>query len=218
MLRTRAEAAPCARVRISPDDRPESPDARRPGATAERSRARSCTVAHKVGRRLNLAVWLLLAAYLALLVLRVVAFDQNRFFAAANSLTLWLLLPAYAIASAALLFRRFVMAGGALLVVVFHVVVVGPSIGVAEPIPDSGAFGAAAADRQREHRLDQPHARPHDARVARNRRRRLAPAGGDAGLDRSVRTGRARRALPLLGQVPVGELDGRGDLLAPAAR
>ena len=93
--------------------------------------------AHNVGRRLSLVVWLLLAAYLALLVLRVVAFDQNRFFAAANSLTLWLLLPAYAIASAALLFRRFVMAGGALLVVVFHLVVVGPSIGVAEPIPDA---------------------------------------------------------------------------------
>ena len=174
--------------------------------------------AHKVGRRLYLVVWLLLAAYLAMLVLRVVAFDQNRFFAAANSLTLWLLLPAYAIASAALLFRRFVMAGA-------HAARRGVPRGRRRAEyrgrradPGRGAFGAAAADRQREHRLDQPHARPPDARVARNRRRRVAPAGGDAGLDRSVRAGRARRALPLLGQVPVGELDGRGDLLAPAAR
>ncbi len=80
-------------------------------------------------------VWLAALFYVGLVAVRFLAFDKNRFFAAFNAQTLWLFLPAYAIASAAWCFRRFGLALVMTIVVVFHVATIVPSAGPADPIP-----------------------------------------------------------------------------------
>jgi endonuclease/exonuclease/phosphatase (EEP) superfamily protein YafD len=88
-----------------------------------------------VGRGCVVVVWLVTLGYAGLVLLRYVAYDSNRYVAELNAETLWLFLPAYALASAAWCFRRFGLAFFATIAVAFHVITVGASIGGAEPIP-----------------------------------------------------------------------------------
>jgi endonuclease/exonuclease/phosphatase (EEP) superfamily protein YafD len=88
-----------------------------------------------VGRMCTVVIWLVTLGYAGLVLLRYVAYDSNRFFAELNAETVWLFLPAYALASAAWCFRRFGLAFFATIAVAFHVITVGASIGRVEPIP-----------------------------------------------------------------------------------
>ena len=79
-------------------------------------------------------IWALAAALLSLVVLQFVAHDDMRLLALLNAQTVWVFLPAYLLASAALCFRRWGLAVVAAAVVVFHATSLVGSIGDAAPI------------------------------------------------------------------------------------
>lgn len=84
-------------------------------------------------------VWLVALGLAGVLAARWLAFDRARLLTVLNAQTVWLYLPAYAIVSAALLFRRFALAALAGVVVAAHVALVAGAVGSAEPIPPAAA-------------------------------------------------------------------------------
>ncbi len=79
-----------------------------------------------VGHALLFPVWLVVLGLLTVVVAHVTAYDQDHLFFLANSYTLWLFLPAYPIAVAALCFRAWPLALTALVIVIAHLVWVVP--------------------------------------------------------------------------------------------
>lgn len=86
-------------------------------------------------RLLGGAVWIVAAGLAGLVLAHVLAHDATTWLALLAAQTVWIHLPAYVVASAALCFRRFALAAVALVAVVFHAVSVIGSIGSPEPIP-----------------------------------------------------------------------------------
>jgi endonuclease/exonuclease/phosphatase (EEP) superfamily protein YafD len=68
-------------------------------------------------------------------VMRLVAWDRYDLFAILNALTLFVYLPAWIIAVVALVGRRWLLAGAALLVVAAQVAFLAPELTAAEPLP-----------------------------------------------------------------------------------
>ncbi len=92
-----------------------------------------------VGRCLLVPAWLVTLALLAVAIAHVVAFDRARVFMLADSYTLWIYLPAYAVATAAACFRVRALAITAGVVVVAQLCwVVPPALG-GEPVPAAAA-------------------------------------------------------------------------------
>jgi endonuclease/exonuclease/phosphatase (EEP) superfamily protein YafD len=97
------------------------------------------------GRALLGAVWLVALGFVALVVARVVAYDDTTLLALLNAQTVWVFLPAYAIASAAWCFRRYTLAALTTVVVGFHAWSVIGSVGDAQSV----SAAARAAPRLR---------------------------------------------------------------------
>ncbi len=76
--------------------------------------------ARRIGQLLLVPVWLVVAGLGVLALARMVAFDRARVLALADAYTLFVYLPAYPIAVAALCFRRSVLAACTLLLVAAH--------------------------------------------------------------------------------------------------
>jgi endonuclease/exonuclease/phosphatase (EEP) superfamily protein YafD len=93
-----------------------------------------------LGHALLLPIWVGVLALLVLVVARIVEFDDRHAFMLANAYTLWVLLPAYLVAVAAVCFRAWPLAGVAGIVVVAHLAWVVP------PLVRSVPVNAAAAD------------------------------------------------------------------------
>jgi endonuclease/exonuclease/phosphatase (EEP) superfamily protein YafD len=92
-----------------------------------------------VGHALLIPIWLGALALLALVIAHVVAFDDAHLFMLANAYVLWALLPAYAIAVAAVCFRAWPLAIVAGIVVVAHLVFVLPPLFRTVPVNAAAA-------------------------------------------------------------------------------
>jgi endonuclease/exonuclease/phosphatase (EEP) superfamily protein YafD len=90
--------------------------------------------ARRVGRLLLVPAWIVAAGLAGLVLTHFLAWDRLLTLTAFNAQTVWVYLPAYLIASAALCFRRFPLAVVALVGVVFHVWAIAATVGNAEPI------------------------------------------------------------------------------------
>jgi endonuclease/exonuclease/phosphatase (EEP) superfamily protein YafD len=109
------------------------------------------------------AVWLVALGLVALVVARLVAHDDNASLALLNAQTVWVYLPAYAIASAAWCFRRYALAVLMTGVVLVHAIAVFESVGEAEPVPAA----ARAAPRLRLLSTNVRYTNPTPERLAR---------------------------------------------------
>jgi endonuclease/exonuclease/phosphatase (EEP) superfamily protein YafD len=87
-----------------------------------------------VARALLTPFWLVTVGFVVVIVARAVAWDDRSSLSMVNSLTVWLFLPAYLVASAAWCFRRYALAALATVAVAFHAFAVVTTIGTAEPI------------------------------------------------------------------------------------
>jgi len=79
--------------------------------------------------------WVITSALAVVAVMRIVAWDTYQPFAVLNDLTAFIYLPAWIIAVVAAIYRRPLLAGAALLVVVAQVVFMVPELSAAEPVP-----------------------------------------------------------------------------------
>jgi endonuclease/exonuclease/phosphatase (EEP) superfamily protein YafD len=89
---------------------------------------------------LLIPIWLVVIGLLGLVITRSVAFDRDHLFMLANAYTLWIFLPAYPIAVAAVCFRAVPLATAAGLIVVAHLVWVVPPAFHAVPAPAASAL------------------------------------------------------------------------------
>jgi endonuclease/exonuclease/phosphatase (EEP) superfamily protein YafD len=80
-------------------------------------------------------LWVIVAGLLVAVAMRIFAWDRFELFTIVNDLTLFVYLPAWIVAVVALVGRRFVLAGAALVVVVAQVVLVLPEWTAAQPVP-----------------------------------------------------------------------------------
>ena len=79
--------------------------------------------------------WVVVVPLLVVAAMRIFAWDRFEFFAIVNDLALFVYLPAWIVAVVALIGRRFVLAGAAIVVVVAQVVLVLPEWTAAQPVP-----------------------------------------------------------------------------------
>ncbi len=84
---------------------------------------------------ITVVLWIVVAPLSVVAFMRVVAWDRFDVFALANTLTAFIYLPAWIVAAVALVGRRFVLAGVALVVVVLQVVFVLPELTAAQSPP-----------------------------------------------------------------------------------
>ena len=91
------------------------------------------------GRRLPLWItvigWIVVAGLAVVAGMRIFAWDRYDLFAILNTVTVFLYLPAWIVAVVALVGRRYVLAGAALLIVVAQIVFMLPELTAAEPLP-----------------------------------------------------------------------------------
>jgi endonuclease/exonuclease/phosphatase (EEP) superfamily protein YafD len=97
--------------------------------------------ARRVGRALLVPAWAVILGLLALVLARILAFDERRLLTLADAYTLWIFLPAYLVVAAAVCFRARALAAVAGLVVVAHLVWVVPPLFRTVDVP-AGAAGA----------------------------------------------------------------------------
>ena len=102
--------------------------------------------AHRHSRRrrrlplwIAVVLWMIVGALAVVAVARIVAWDSLDIFAILNSVTVFLYLPAWVVAAVAVLGRRYVLAGAALLVVVAQIAFMLPELTAAEPVPSWAA-------------------------------------------------------------------------------
>ncbi|GIU87351.1 MAG: endonuclease [Acidimicrobiia bacterium] len=89
-----------------------------------------------ITRSAGAAIWAVAGGLALLAAAQVLAHDAVTPLTVAAAYTVWVYLPAYLVASAAACFRRYALAGVALVAVAFHALSVTASIGAAEAIPD----------------------------------------------------------------------------------
>ena len=90
---------------------------------------------------ITIVLWVIVVALATVAVARIVAWDSLDVFAILNSVTVFVYLPAWVVAVVAVLGRRFVLAGAAVLVVAAQIAFMLPELTAAEPVP-SWAAGA----------------------------------------------------------------------------
>ena len=79
--------------------------------------------------------WLVVAGLAVVAGMRIVAWDRFDLFAILNTVTVFLYLPAWIVTVVALVGRRYVLAGAALVIVVAQIVFMLPELTAAEPVP-----------------------------------------------------------------------------------
>jgi endonuclease/exonuclease/phosphatase (EEP) superfamily protein YafD len=79
--------------------------------------------------------WIVIVGLAIVALLRIVAWDDLEPFAVLNTVTAFLYLPAWVVAMAGVLGRRFLLCGAAVLVVVAQIVFMLPELTAAEPLP-----------------------------------------------------------------------------------
>ncbi len=79
--------------------------------------------------------WVVVAGLAVVAGMRIVSWDSLDLFAILNSVTAFIYLPAWIVAVVALIGRRYVLAGAALLIVVAQILFVLPELTAAEPVP-----------------------------------------------------------------------------------
>ena len=80
-------------------------------------------------------LWIVVLALAMLAVLRIVAWDETSVLAILNSVTIAVYLPAWLVAAVAAIFRRWLLAVVALLVVVAQLAFLAPELTAAQPLP-----------------------------------------------------------------------------------
>jgi endonuclease/exonuclease/phosphatase (EEP) superfamily protein YafD len=80
--------------------------------------------------------WIIVAGLAVVAGMRIFAWDSLDLFAVLNSVTAFIYLPAWIVAVAAAVGKRYVLAGAALLVVVAQIVFMLPELTAAEPVPN----------------------------------------------------------------------------------
>ncbi len=88
---------------------------------------------------ITIALWIIVGALAVVAVARIVAWDALDVLAVLNSVTVFLYLPAWVVAVVAVLGRRYVLAGAALLVVVAQIAFMLPELTAAQPVPSWAA-------------------------------------------------------------------------------
>jgi endonuclease/exonuclease/phosphatase family metal-dependent hydrolase len=89
------------------------------------------------------AAWVVIAALLVVVAIRLVAWDTYQPFAVLNSVTMFVYLPAWIIVGAAIVGRRPLLAVAALVVIAAQIAFLEPELGGAQPVP-SWTAGAPA--------------------------------------------------------------------------
>jgi endonuclease/exonuclease/phosphatase (EEP) superfamily protein YafD len=104
--------------------------------------APAASIGHRHSRRkrrlplwITVGLWIVVGALAVVAVARIVAWDSLDTFAILNSVTAVVYLPAWIVAVVAVLGRRYVLAGAALLVVGAQIAFVTPELTAAQPVP-----------------------------------------------------------------------------------
>ncbi len=103
--------------------------------TAPRGRYRHTRARRRLPLWLTLVLWVVVGAMGLVLAMRLFAWDRFQPFAVLNDITLVIYLPAWIVVVVAAVGRRFVLAAGALVVVVLQIVLLAPEFAAAEPVP-----------------------------------------------------------------------------------
>jgi endonuclease/exonuclease/phosphatase (EEP) superfamily protein YafD len=95
---------------------------------------------HSVPKRrlpiwIAVVLWIVVGALALVAAMRLFAWDDVAFFSVLNAITVLVYLPAWIVAVVALIGRRRVLAGAALVIVVLQVVFLLPELTAAEPVP-----------------------------------------------------------------------------------
>ena len=110
-----------------------------PAPTVSRGAGRHGRRRRRLPLWLTVVLWVIVAALLVAVAMRIFAWDRFEPFAIVNDLTLFVYLPAWIVAVVALVGRRFALAAAALVVVVAQVVLLLPEWTAAGPVPSWAA-------------------------------------------------------------------------------
>ena len=104
--------------------------------------APAATTGHRHSRRkwrlplwLTVIGWIIVAGLAVVAGMRIVSWDSTDLFTILNSVTAFVYLPAWLVAVVAVVGRRYLLAGAALLIVVAQIAFVLPELTAAEPVP-----------------------------------------------------------------------------------
>jgi endonuclease/exonuclease/phosphatase (EEP) superfamily protein YafD len=106
-----------------------------PAPTVDRGPGRHRRPHRRLPLWITIIGWVLVVPLLVVAAMRLFTWDRFEFFTIVNDVTLFVYLPAWIVAAVALVGRRFVLAGAAIIVVVAQVVFVLPEWTAAQPVP-----------------------------------------------------------------------------------